>query len=264
MLEGSEETMKRLQGKVALVTGAAQGIGRGIALCLAEEGANVAINEWQQLDAAVKVVERILSMGRRARLWSGDAANREYLQVMVEGVVEHFGQLDIVVANVAYTARQSVIEADLAGVERTVAVTQMGAFHLCQIVARKMVAQGIGGKIILIGSVHAEIPVARSGAYNMAKAAINHFSRTLAVELADHRINVNVINPGWIDTPGEREFLSEERIIDVARRLPWGRLGTPWDIGRAAVFLASDDADYITGTSLCVDGGLMTALTLPG
>ncbi|RME55968.1 MAG: SDR family oxidoreductase, partial [Caldilineae bacterium] len=96
-----------------------------------------------------------------------------------------------------------------------------------------------------------------------AKAAVNHFARNLAAELAPHRINVNVINPGWIDTPGERRYASEEDIAAGARRIPWGRLGTPEDIGKAAAFLLSDDADYITGAALTVDGGYMVALTLP-
>jgi len=97
----------------------------------------------------------------------------------------------------------------------------------------------------------------------MAKAAVIHLGRTLAAELAVHRINVNVINPGYIDTPGERKFATEEQIAQAARNLPWGRLGTPRDIGRAVAFLASDDADYITGSTLVVDGGYRQAMRLP-
>jgi glucose 1-dehydrogenase len=97
----------------------------------------------------------------------------------------------------------------------------------------------------------------------MAKAAVNHLGRTLAAELAEYHINVNIINPGWIDTPGERKFATEEEIKAGAKRLPWGRLGTPRDIGRAAVFLASDDADYITGTALRVDGGFILGTYRP-
>ncbi|NJN97515.1 MAG: SDR family oxidoreductase [Anaerolineales bacterium] len=109
--------------------------------------------------------------------------------------------------------------------------------------------------MIIIGSVLAEIPLRTSAPYNMAKAAINHLGRTLAAELAEYRINVNIINPGWIDTPGERQLASEAELEAGARLIPWGRMGTPADIGRAAVFLASDDADYITGSTLKVDGG---------
>lgn len=102
-----------------------------------------------------------------------------------------------------------------------------------------------------------------SAAYNMAKAAVNHFGATLAAELTSYRINVNVINPGYTDTPGERKFATEEQIRQAASHLPWGRLGTPQDIARAAAFLASDDADYITGTALKVDGGYQVSLRLP-
>jgi glucose 1-dehydrogenase len=116
---------------------------------------------------------------------------------------------------------------------------------------------------VIIGSILGEIVFRNSAAYNMAKAAIIHLGRTLAAELAGHRINVNVINPGYIDTPGERKFATEEQIAQAARNLPWGRLGTPHDIGRAAAFLASDDADYITGSTLVVDGGYRHAMRLP-
>ena len=113
----------------------------------------------------------------------------------------------------------------------------------------------------MIGSVHEELAVPQSAAYNMSKAAINHLARTMAAELAAHRINVNVVNPGWIDTPGEREYYSEEEIREVGRGIPWGRIGTPADIAEAVAFLASDAADYITGAALRVDGGLVIGLS---
>jgi glucose 1-dehydrogenase len=107
------------------------------------------------------------------------------------------------------------------------------------------------------------MPAAGSAAYNMAKAAINHLGRTMAIELAPYRINVNMVNPGWIDTPGERKFSSEEQLRKAGERIPWGRLGTPEDIGKVVAFLASDEADYITGATLRVDGGFLLGLTLP-
>ena len=113
-----------------------------------------------------------------------------------------------------------------------------------------------GGKIVIISSIVEEISCSNSAAYNMSKAAVNRLGRTMATELALYRINVNVINPGWIDTPGERQFATEEEIQAGGRRLPWGRLGTPADIGKAVAFLVSEDADYITGAMLRVDGGL--------
>jgi glucose 1-dehydrogenase len=181
--------------------------------------------------------------------------------------VARFGHIDIAVANAGFSVREPVIEADWAHVQQTLGVTQFGVFHTCQHAAQQMVKQSEegrpGGKIVIIGSIHQELPVPNSAAYNMAKIAVNHLGRTLAAELTAYRINVNVINPGWIDTPGERRFSTEEEIAAGGQRLPWGRLGTPRDIGRAAVFLVSDDADYITGASLRVDGGYMLGLQLP-
>jgi glucose 1-dehydrogenase len=127
---------------------------------------------------------------------------------------------------------------------------------MSQLVARHMVARGGGGKIMFVSSVHAKIPFARSVAYNAAKIGLTHMARTIAAELLPHRINVNVIEPGWIDTPGEHATFGADALAAATPTLPWGRLGTPEDIGRAAAFLCSADADYITGTELVVDGGL--------
>ena len=116
------------------------------------------------------------------------------------------------------------------------------------------------GKIVIIGSVMQEFAVPTSAPYNMAKAAVNHFARTLAAELTPHRINVNTVNPGWIDTPGERAFATDAEISDADPRMPWGRLGQPEDIANAVAFFASDEADYVTGADLRVDGGYMVNL----
>jgi glucose 1-dehydrogenase len=256
--------MSRLLGKVALITGASRGIGRGCALCMAEEGADVLVNYRSHRDEAEAVVAAIEKMGRRALAYQADVANRAQVEAMVQAAVEHFGHLDIAVANAAHTVRQRVIDAKWESVQATFDVSLNGVFHTCQFAARQMAAQGRGGKIILISSVHADIPVAGSSPYNMAKAAINHFGRTLANELTRDHINVNIITPGWIDTPGERAFVTEEQIKQGAKRMPWGRLGTERDIGRVAVFLASDDADYITGAILHVDGGFLVSLRLKG
>jgi glucose 1-dehydrogenase len=252
-----------LAGKVALVTGASRGIGRGVALCMAEEGADILVNYRTHPEEAQEVVAEIEALGRRALVWQADVANRAQVAAMIAGCAEHFDQLDIAVANAAFSARRPVVELTWDEVERTLAVSQHGVFHTCQLAAQRMLAQGGGGKIIIISSIHAELPVPRSAAYNMAKAAINHLSATMAGELARDHINVNTINPGWIDTPGERAFASEAELRRGARRIPWGRLGTTREIGRCAVFLASDDADYITGSVLRVDGGYMVGLGLP-
>jgi glucose 1-dehydrogenase len=259
--------VRRLEDKVALVTGAARGIGRGIALCLAEEGAHVAINDLAlgdrpgAADAAGTAAE-IAALGRRSMAHYADVSDRHAVAAMFAAVAEQLGPINIVVANAALSIRQPVVEASWEGVLRTIEVTQFGVYHTCQAAAQHMAARGGPGKIIIIGSVLADIPMPTSAAYNMAKAAVNHLGRTLAAELTGQRINVNVINPGYIDTPGERAFASEEQIRQAAAQLPWGRIGTPRDIGRAAAFLASDDADYITGSVLQVDGGYKLAMRL--
>lgn len=254
--------MQRLEGKVALVTGASRGIGRGIAECFAEEGADLLVSYRSHPDEAQDVVATITALGRRALAWQADVGERGDVERMMAAAIEHFGRLDIAVANAAHSIRQPVIAARWDDVQRTIAVSQFGVFHTCQFAAQQMVAQATGGKIIIISSIHAELPVASSAAYNMSKAAINHLAATMANELAAQHINVNAINPGWIDTPGERAFASEEEIARGGKLIPWGRLGTPRDIGRVALFLASDDADYITGACLRVDGGFMVGLGL--
>jgi glucose 1-dehydrogenase len=257
--------MQRLEGKVALITGAARGIGRGIALCLAEEGADIVANDLPPVDGlgARETVRDVEQFGRRALAYDADISDREQVAALFAAGVAHFGHIDIVVANAAFSVREPVVEARWEDVLRTIEVTQFGVFHTCQAAAQQMVRQGHGGKIVIIGSILAEIPFANTSAYNMAKAAVNHLGRTLAAELAAHRINVNVVNPGYIDTPGERKFATEEQLRRVARNIPWGRLGTPRDIGRAVAYLASDDADYVTGSVLQVDGGYKLGMRLP-
>jgi glucose 1-dehydrogenase len=251
------------ESPVALVTGASRGIGRGIALCLAAEGADVVINYRSHSDKALEVADEIQRLGCKSLLWQADVADRDAVKAMIAGTVDHFGRLDLAVANAAFSIREQVVDASWENVRRVIEVSQFGVYHSCQFAARQMVEQGQGGKIVIISSVLEEIPAPGSGAYNMAKAAINHLGRTMAAELAKRRINVNMVNPGWIDTPGERRYASEEELQEGGRRIPWGRLGTAHDIGKAVAFLASDEADYITGATLRVDGGMLLGLSLP-
>jgi glucose 1-dehydrogenase len=254
--------MQRLLNKMALVTGASRGVGRGTAICLAEEGADVLVNYRTHQDEAQAVVEEITRMGRRALAYQADVAEREQVQAMIDAAVKYFGRIDIVVANAAYSVRQPVLEAEWEGVQRTVNVTMYGVFHTCQLGARQMVKQGQGGKIVIISSIVSEFCFG-APAYSMAKSANNHFCELLAREMAPHCVNVNAINLGWIDTPGERAFFSEEQLQEGGKHIPWGRLGKPRDIGRCAVFLASEDADYMTGSIVRMDGGYMIGLRLP-
>ena len=246
----------KLDGKMALVTGAARGIGRGCALELARAGADVAINDRERTAQAESVVDEIQAMGRRAVLVEGDAFQRPSCESIVERTLGAFGRIDILISNPAYSRRADFLDYDPETFAKVIEGTLTGGFHMSQLVARHMVDRGGGGKIVFISSCHVKTPYARSVAYNAGKGGLNLMAFTIAAELYRHRINVNVIEPGWIDTPGEHESFGSAAIAKAGPTLPWGRLGTPEDIGKAAAFLASDDADYITGTSLAVDGGI--------
>jgi glucose 1-dehydrogenase len=246
----------KLSGKTALVTGAARGIGRGCALELARAGADVAINDRQRTAQAESTVAEIEAMGRHSVLVEGDVFRRPSCAGVVARTIEAMERIDILISNPAYQSRADFLDYDPEVFAKVIEGTLIGGFHMSQLVARHMVKRGGGGKIVFISSCHVKTPYARSVAYNAAKGGLNLMAFTIAAELYRHRINVNVIEPGWIDTPGEHEAFGSEAIAGAGAALPWGRLGTPTDIGKAAVFLASDDADYITGTALTVDGGI--------
>ena len=246
-----------LEGKIALVTGAAGGIGQGCAVELARCGADVVVNGRPDGTSPAVTCQQIESLGRKATPIEADVFERSACEQLVSGALEAVGRIDILVSNPASGWRCPFLEFDPDEFERNIKGTLNAGFHMAQLVARHMVDRGGGGKIIFISSVHAEMPYPPAVSYNAAKAGLNHMTSSIAVELFQHRINVNVINPGWIDTPGERRDFTEEQIQREGQKLPWGRMGTSADIGRAAAFLASDDADYITGTTLRVDGGFV-------
>jgi glucose 1-dehydrogenase len=243
-----------LRDQVALVTGAGRGIGRATAIALARAGAHVAVNDLDRRTAAETIAE-IERAGVRAVALPGDVSDQETVGRLVASTVQEFGRLDIAVANAYYSAREAFWQADMAKFHRTIDVTMWGAFYTLRAATRQMLTQG-GGSIVVIGSPHAVVAVPLAMAYNMAKAAVDHMVRTAAIELADHRIRVNVIHPGWIDTPGEREHASEEEIHRAAAKLPWKRLGRPDEIARGVVFLCDPASDYITGSTLAIDGGI--------
>lgn len=245
----------KLLGKKALVTGAARGIGRGCALELARAGADVAVNDRERTAQAEATVAEIRALGRTAALIEGDVFARPSCESVVARAVAELGRIDILVSNPAFSRRAPFLDYDPQTFDRVLQGTLFGGFHMAQLVARHMVERGGGGKIVFISSVHARIPYVRSVAYNAGKSGLNHMAFTIAAELLPHRINVNVIEPGWIDTPGEHESFGDDAIREQGPKLPWGRLGTPEDIGKAAAFLCSADADYITGAALLVDGG---------
>ena len=234
---------KSLAGKVALVTGGARGIGRACVLALAEQGARVASVDLNPSEDALSII--------------GDISKRQTSEDMVERVVAEYGRLDILVANAAKSKRAPFLELDPQDAEAVIAVVQMGVYHACQCAARQMAKQGEGGNIVIISSVHALMPFAKSAPYNMAKAAVNHLARSIAAELAPHRIRVNAIEPGWTDTPGERSHFSEETIREEGAKLPLGRLAQPSEIANGVAWLVSDQAAYVTGSILRIDGGIV-------
>ena len=252
--------MGRLDGKVALVTGASRGIGKGCALALAEDGADVVVNYRSHPEDAADTVRQIEALGRRALAFGADVSDRAQMDAMVGAGLDRFGRLDVLVANAYRSIRQPFLEMTLEGLNQTLAVTMHGVFHACQAGARAMVARGDGGSIVIVASIHAEHAFAGAAAYNMAKFGVTGLGLTMANELARHRIRVNILNPGWIDTPGERQFLTDEELHAEGEKLPWGRLGQPREMGRVVAFLASDDASFVTGSILRADGGQICAM----
>ncbi len=246
----------KLEGRTAIVTGASKGIGRAVAVELAKQGANVGINYYSGADGAAEVAREVEALGRKAILLQGDVSDQSFVEGMVQRVVDECGSLEHYVSNAVYSDRERMIDANMDGFRRTVDVSMWGAFYGVRAAAQQMVKQGNGGAITVVSSPHAVLAIPTAMAYNMSKAAIDHMARTAAIELAEHRVRVNIVHPGWIDTPGERKFFSEEQIEVGGQKLPWGRMGTPEEIGKAIVWTLSDDADYMTGSTLTIDGGV--------
>ncbi|MEW4486459.1 SDR family oxidoreductase [Thalassoglobus sp. JC818] len=248
--------MTPLKNKNAIVTGASRGIGAAIAVALAEAGANVAINFVGSTVEAENVAEQCRSYGVKARLAQADIGVQSEVERIVAETVDEFGGLDIAVSNAAYSDRELFYEADMDGFEKTIQVTMWGAFYLLRAAARHMIATQTQGAIVIVSSPHSWRPIPGAMAYNMSKAAIDQMARTAATELCSKRIRVNTMHPGWIDTPGERKFFSEEKLAEKGAELPWGRLGKPEEIARGVVFMCDPASDYMTGSSMLIDGGI--------
>jgi glucose 1-dehydrogenase len=243
--------MKPLHGKSVLVTGGGRGIGFACALEFARQGADITLNDRPGSPDLAGAVQQILSLGVSCTGIEADVFRRDGCERLLDEV----DRVDVLVSNPAYSRRGSFLDYEADVFEKTLQGTLASGFHLAQLTARRMIEQSVRGKLIFISSVHGQMPLAGHIAYNVAKAGLDHLVQSVAVELLEHRINVNAIAPGWIDTPGERETFSDIELEAEGRKLPWGRLGLAEEIGKAAVFLGSDDSQYITGVVLPVDGG---------
>jgi len=245
--------MERLAGKTALVTGGGRGIGRGIVLELAREGAEVAVNYRRDRDAAEATVAEVRALGRRAVALQADVADYAAVQAMVGSAVAEFGKLDIVVANAGIASRLAPVAAiDPADWRRVLAADLDGAFHTARAAIEHVIAQR--GVFLFISSIGADAAAPGGAAYHVAKAGVNTLTKVLAKEVAPMGVRVNCIAPGLVRSEmGERllRFVGDS----VLTSIPLGRAGEPVDVGRAAVFLVSADAAWITGKVLRVDGG---------
>jgi NAD(P)-dependent dehydrogenase (short-subunit alcohol dehydrogenase family) len=245
----------RLPGRIAAITGGALGIGRATALTFAEEGAHVALGDIQP-EPAEAVAQEIRARGGRAIAVGLDVGDAAAVQAFVDRVVAEFGRLDIMFANAGIAHSAPFLEHPEAQWHRVLRVNLTGVFLCCQAAARQMVKQGGGGRIITTASINGFRGVENLVGYNAAKAGVIEMTRTMAVELAQHRIAVNAIAPAQIDTRLTRTLPESARRRRV-ERIPMGRFGEPEEVARVALFLASDDASYVTGHTLAVDGGYL-------
>lgn len=247
----------RLNSKVAIVTGGAKGIGGAIVTAFAREGASVVIPDIDFAGAKSKA-EEVEATGQRSIPLHCDVSNPVQVREMVKITVDRFEKLDILVNNAASTKYAPFLETTLENWKSTLDLDLTGYFICAQAVAEKMVQKG-EGKIINIASVAAQLGIRRSSAYTASKGGIIAWTRVMAIELALYNIKVNCIAPGFILTELAKKTLSEAEIQARQKRIPLGRYGRPEDVTGAAVFLASADSDYITGTTIFVDGGFTCA-----
>ncbi len=247
--------MMRLHGKVALVTGASRGIGRGIALALAAEGAAVVVNYRRDAEAAAQTVADIEALGVRALALQADVGDWGAVDAMVAEAVAAMGKLDIVVANSGVASRvYSVWDMPVEEWQRVVRTNLDGVFYTCKATAGRLVAQG-SGSLILVSSIGADACAPFGAPYYASKAAVNALTKTLAKECAGAGVRVNCIAPGLVASDMGNRLLQAYGEAEMVRSIPLGRAGTPEDIGKAAAYLASDDASFVTGKILRVDGG---------
>ena len=244
------------------MTGAARerGIGRGIARCLAEEGCDVAINDVDAEDEAADLVAELQGLGRRAAFFPADVSDRAAVDEMIAAVESGLGPIDIVCSNAGVADWQGFLDVTEESFDRLVSVNLTGAFNVCQASAAAMVSAGRPGKIVVTSSVHVQMPFAEMSVYGATKAGLKGMVETMAIELAPHGITVNHIGPGWVRSfinDSSPSLQTDEEVRSTLELIPAGRPADPRELGRAVVYLASGDGDYVTGEYLRVDGGFV-------
>jgi glucose 1-dehydrogenase len=248
----------RLQNKVAVITGASLGIGSAIALALGKEGAAVAVDYRSHPDEAKQIVDQIEGSGGRATSVRADVSSPEDVKNLIQSAVDEFGRLDVMVNNAGMEEKMPFLDTPLDVWNRTIAVNLTGAWLGCQEAARQMVNQGGSGRIINISSVHEDLPMPTNSPYCAAKGGLRMLMRTIAVELAPHNITVNNIAPGAVDTPMDAPLKHDaNQMHQLLSEIPLQRMGKPEEVAALAVYLASEEAAYVTGSTFVIDGGMM-------
>ncbi len=251
--------MGHFDQKVALVTGADSGIGRAIALAFAREGASVVVNHAHAKDRAEEVRQAIeQEYHSQALVLQADVSQYQQAMGLIQQTVEHFNRLDIMVNNAGMEMHSPFLEVTEEQFDRVVGVDLKGAFFCAQAAAREMVKRKIAGRIINISSVHEDLPMPQNVPYCCAKGGIRMLMRTICLELAPYNITVNNIGPGAVDTPIDADVKADpEKMAALLGEIPLGRMGQPDEIAGLALYLASDTAAYVTGSTFFIDGGLM-------
>jgi glucose 1-dehydrogenase len=247
-----------LRGKVAIVTGGNSGIGKAIALGLAKAGANIAIDYVTHPEATDALEREIAALGDVAIGLKADVSRIEELQAMVQATVAKFGRVDIMVNNAGVETRTSVLDTTEAQYDKVLAINLKSAFFGTQIAAKQMIAQGGGGRIINITSVHEDWPMPGNTAYCLAKGGMRMLTRTAGVELAAHGIRVVGVGPGAVATPINISTMQDPALLaKLNAAIPLGRMAEPEEIADVVVFLAGDGGSYLTATTIFADGGIM-------
>jgi len=253
-----------LEGQKALVTGANSGIGEGVARALGAAGAAVVVNYVSKPEAAQRLVDELTATGVQAMALRADVSKEDEVRAMFREMISAWGTIDILVSNAGLQRDAPITEMTLEQWNTVLSVNLTGTFFCAREAAREMIRRGprpdvsrATGKIICVSSVHERIPWAGHVNYAASKGGMMMLMQSLAQELAAHRIRVNSIGPGAIQTPINRDaWETPEALARLLKLIPYGRIGIPEDIGKAAVWLASDDSDYVHGQTLFVDGGM--------